>query len=131
MNKNLWLALAFALCAYLVRTQGILLVVAILAVLLFERKWKPAVVISLVFLPFFLAFSLGGQYVSVLLQKEAYNVTAGRASVYDLISRMTQNFVLYVTEVLPQTLVPYSSYAELCAVLGIVIVWLLIKGAKR
>jgi len=131
MTRDYWLAFAFVLCAYLVRTQGILLIVAMLAILLFERKWKPAVVMSAISLPFMLIFRTGGNYISENLMKDPYNVGLGKAEFGDLIIRLAQNFVLYVTEILPQALVPYSAWAGLCAVLGIVIVWLLIKGARR
>jgi hypothetical protein len=130
MNKNYWLALACALCAYLVRTQGLLLIVSIIIYLCLRKEWKPAVIVSFVSLPFVAWLGIGGRYGEILLLKVQYDVSAGRVGFADMVARTTDNMVNYCFYVLPQALLPMSAWAGLSVIVGIVLIILIYKGIR-
>jgi len=130
MTKNLWLTLACALCAYLVRTQGLLLIVSIVVYLCLRKEWKPAVIVSLVSLPFVAWLGIGGRYGSLLLLKDPLNAAAGRVGFADMVARATDNMVNYCFYVLPQALLPMSAWAGLSVIVGIALIILIYKGIR-
>jgi len=135
MTKDYWLALAFALCAYMVRIQGLLLIVSIVVYLCLRKAWKPAVIVSFVSLPFVVAFGTGGKYMQEFWLKEPSSLAAGNAAPHanlvDLIARFTENFHQYAFGVLPTTLLPWTAWQGLSAIAGVGILFLIYRGIRK
>ena len=133
MNRNLIFAFALALASYLIRTQGILLILA-MGVWLFTRKqykalavlcWLTALTQAGVWL------LIGrGRYIGLLMMRNPYDPSAGTAGIADIGERVVANTIAYA-KILADTLLPAVSLVPwLGYLVGIVLVVLIWRGWK-
>ena len=130
MTKDYWLALALALCATLIRTQGILLIVAIVIVLALRRAWQAVAIFATSGTAVFLLFGMSKTHAHNFWLKNPYNEALGRVGVGDLVARVTHNFGLYAWEILPETLLPWTAWQGVSVLAGVVLMFLIWRGIK-
>jgi hypothetical protein len=129
------LGLAFVLMAYFTRSAGIPLVVAALLWLALERQWRAGGAFLAVFgilaaLWWWRGRIPGeGAYASEFLLLDPYQPELGRVGVGDMLGRMGENAVAYVTRLIPEGVVGLEG--PLLGVLGIGLVLLALVGWLR
>jgi hypothetical protein len=110
--KRTALAGAFMAAAYLVRTAGIPLVVAALAWLAWERRWKQLGIFAALVVPAVVGWSLWtnaqaaadltyGAYANVFWLKEQYDPSLGEATLFDVFLRIFANGHRYASVMIP------------------------------
>ena len=129
MTRNLWLAFALACASFLIRSQGIFLIIAIAIWLATQRRWKPLLILggmAAATQAITMAFIGFGRYGGQFLMKNPYNSAAGQVSFGDLVERLTTNLILYI-RISAEALVPLSAWHGLSIILGLVIIYIIAR----
>ncbi len=133
-----WFAFGFAICALLLRTAGISLVLGVMLFLLFKKQYKYLGIFALLFVLAFVPWQIRnakvGQeqtYLEQLLAKNPYIAELGKAGVLDLVVRVWRNFVEYCFFVLPIGLLPLLEPGVVSWIVGSVFAALVIVGFVR
>ena len=132
MNKYYWIAFALACVSFLLRSVGIVLIASIIIYLLSVKEYHKTLLLLGLFLPTWLFNQLivgSGHYLRDFMAKNPYDLTAGQIGFADLITRITTNINIYIS-VLAKTLVPLSSNFNLSVIVGIVLLFIVMRGAK-
>lgn len=109
--KNLmFLALLLSVCiSYYIRTTGIAMLVTIIVLLLFKKKWKYAATMAGGFILLVLPWIIRGQqlggnpYIQQLLQRNPYRPELGGMELRDWFPRFLENVQRYITREIPSS----------------------------
>ena len=132
MNKYYWWCFGLACFSFLLRTTGAVLVVSILIYLLSCHYYKKTLLLLGLFLPTVLLNQLvvgSGHYLRDFMARNPYDLSAGTFGASELVQRISANFTIY-TNVIAQTVVPLSSYYNLSAILGVILIFIMWRGAR-
>ena len=113
-RTELWVGLAVCLWAYVVRSAGVSLVLAVALYLFLRARRREAYVLLGAFAVFTALWALrnhavggeGSRYVGVLLDKNPYNPDLGRVGMTDMVRRIGFNFGAYMGGLLPLSFLP-------------------------
>lgn len=138
-TRRIVIAGAAAAFAYLTRTAAIPLVVAGLAWLAWERRWKQLAIFAAFTLPVVAGWALwvnavGAEatntgYERAFWLKEQYNPGAGEATFLEIFQRIPGNAGRYAAWMIPQLLTTRSFGAN--TILGVVVILLVLVGWVR
>ena len=138
-----WVALGLASAAFLTRTAGLPLLIALVAYPLLRRKWREAVPAALVTTACVLGWGLwqrlanpgGPGYLGELAMANPYNPSLGTVDAAGFLSRIAGNFWLYISAELPEALGAVSRTPDgpvpTAVVLGLVVAGLAVTGWLR
>src|SRR5690606_21554158 len=121
--------------AYFTRSAGLPLALAALAWLAWRRRWLQAGVLALILAPLALAWWLraraagGVDYAGELWMRNPYDPAAGTIGVLELLPRMGENFIAYLTVHMPFLLLGHSGAAAV--VLAVLLTALALVGWVR
>ncbi len=127
-NKNIYYYLSFSLATYsfFIRTAGISLILAMMLILLIKKEFRHLAILLFIFLAVFVPWQIRnlhipnqGSYVDQLLAKNPYQMELGRASFYELLVRVWDNFILYFFTILPMTILPLIKASALLTITGL------------
>lgn len=139
-NKNIfyYISFVFATYSFFIRTAGISLIIAMIFFLLIKKQFKLLGIFLLIFLAIFIPWQIRnasipieGSYIDKLLAKNPYRMELGRVSLFDLLTRVWNNFILYAFTILPMTLLPIFKTGVLLALSGFVFIVLTIIGIVK
>ena len=129
------LSFALAVYAYLIRTVGIALVIAMIVVLLVRKEYRYLIILLLIFLAVFIPWQIRNArlpqswtYFDEMLLKNPYDQYLGKITVVDFVVRLYENFVLYTFTIFPQTMVPITKSPVIHAVCGFMFLMFIILG---
>ncbi len=133
-----WIGFGLAICAFLLRTAGISLIMGVTLFLLLRKQYKYLGIFVLLFLVAFVPWQIrnaslgqGHPYLEQFLAKNPYQVELGRIGVSDLVDRVWRNLLTYSFGVVPTGLVSLLKQSALAWVAGGVLVGLAIAGFVR
>ena len=129
LTKNYTIAFILACLAFLVRSQGILLILAIGIWLIVYKQWRQLAVLAVLAVAtqgIIMAFTGTGEYARQFMMKNPYDRAAGSVAIGDLVERLTTNIILYI-KIIAESLCPLSAWRGLSIVLGILIICVLVK----
>ncbi len=136
-NNSLYFIISsiFATYAFFIRTAGIALIFAFIVYTFLKKRYLNLVIFLIIFLTFFFPWEIRSSripdntgYVAQLLAKNPYQMELGKIGVLDLLSRISQNFLLYSITIIPQTILPLLQSDILLVVFGLVFFSLSIVG---
>ncbi len=99
-------AIAISVCAYYVKSAGIALLPGALFYYAYKKEYKKLLIFALVFIAlispwiirsFTLDTGYNGTYLKQLMWKDPYNVSLGRANIFDFTGRAGLNLLQYAT----------------------------------
>jgi len=125
----------FATYAFLIRTAGISLIIAMMLFLILKKQYKYFAIFLFIFLVVFLPWQIRnvsiapeGGYLEQLLMKKPYLIESGRVGPRDLAIRGWNNFVFYTFLLLPLTLLTSIRSPWILGAIGVIFVVLTIIG---
>lgn len=144
-NPYFYLLILAAGYGYMIRTQGITLVVAIAVWMLCVRKWRPAAGFVVGFIATTLPWAIrnrlvglgGSRYLDQVLAVDVWQPEKGYVGVGDLIQRGFDTLQMLITKAIPNTVTPYLNrdYAAATTVgewvVGLLLIALILFGFWR
>lgn len=130
-----YLSFVLAVFSFLIRSAGIALIVAMMIVLLIEKRFTYFVILLVVFLAAFIPWQIrsagipeASTYFDEILMRDPYDVQLGKIGVIDYATRILNNFVTYSFTISPQAFLPLIRSRPLLVVVGVFLLVFMVLG---
>ncbi len=130
-----YLSLIFATYAFFIRTAGITLIIGMMGFLLLKKQYKYSVIFILLFIAVSVPWQIrnsnipsDASYIDLLLAKEPLQIELGRVNLFDILSRLWENFIFYSFTILPKTLLPILHSSVSLSIAGLIFSGIMLIG---
>lgn len=130
-----YLSFGLATFSVFIRTTGIVLIISMIIILLFKKRFKYLIILLLIFgityVPWHMrnaAIGASDTYFDQLFARDVFDPSVGSIGAGDFIQRIGSNFMIYTFGFIPKTMLPLLHSRLLLGIAGIVFVGLMLFG---